>query len=261
MTARHRLLPLVALAVALSGCFQMSSVLTVRPDGSATLRDEVTLSGFALLALEEAASEEGKASGEMFDRTMFEDRAAGLGADVEVASVEAGADGYVVTYAVPDVRGLRYSPPSIPDDGEDDGPVADNLDLSFLFEPGDPAVLRVMVPKPRPDEGKPDADAADDAGDPDEAARMIGMLRSFFGDARMTVAVAVEGTIVETNAAFADGSTVTLFDLPFAAVFDVMAEDPTLASTSPDDAAMMERLAEVEGVSLETPGTVRVAFR
>ena len=39
------------LLLVLSGCFQSSSVLTVRPDGTATLRDEVTLSGMALMAI------------------------------------------------------------------------------------------------------------------------------------------------------------------------------------------------------------------
>ena len=260
-----------ALALVLSGCFQISSVLTVRPDGSATLRDEVTLSGFALMALEEAAEEGGEDPEEMFARADFEKRAAALGDGVALVSLEPSEGGYVAVYSVADVRRLRFSTPSLPSDDDDGteadgGPLGDGVDLTFAFEEGDPATLRVVVPKPEPSKDEaPEADAdgmveTEDDVDPADQARMMGMMRSFFGDARMTVQVEVEGEIVETTSAYADGSTVTLFDLPMSALFDLIEEEPELLEADDDEAALA-RLRAMEGVRMEGPGTVRVRFR
>ena len=257
---------LVLATLALSGCFHISSLLTVRPDGSATLRDEVTLSGFALMALEEAAAEGGEDASEMFARADFEARAERLGEGVRLVTLEAADDGYVAVYEVPDVRALRYSTPDVPSGDGDDVPLGENVDLAFAFDRGDVSTLRIVVPKPTPD--KPEPSRADDDGmvevedemDPADQARMIGAMRSFFDDARMTVAVEVEGEIVETTSAHADGSTVTVFDLPFSAVFDLLEEDPSVMEAL-DDTEAIARLQATEGVVIESPGTVRVRFR
>ena len=251
-----RTLLALALAVVLSGCFYVDSVLTVRPDGSATLRDEVTFSGMALLALAED-EETGEAP---FGEDDLAERAATLGAGVRLASFERREDGFVAVYDVDDVRQLQYATPEVlGDEGDGSGP--EGVDLSFAFDGGDPATLRVLVPKPEPD--KPAEPVDTTAVDPAEQARMLTMMRSFFADARVTVAVEVEGEIVETNAAYVDGPRVTVFDLPFTALFDVMEANPDMMSGAapPDPAALFDQMREVEGVRLERPGTVRVRFR
>ena len=253
---RMRALPVLVLAVALSGCFYVDSVLTVRPDGSATLRDEVTFSGMALMALAED-EETGEAP---FGEDDLAERAATLGEGVRLASFERREDGFVAIYDVDDVRRLRYATPEVMgDEGGETGP--DGIDLSFAFDDGDPATLRVVVPKPEPE--KP-TEPADTLGvDPAEQVRMLTMMRSFFADARVTVAVEVEGEIVETNASYVDGPSVTVFDIPFAAVFDVMEANPEMmdGTAPPDPAALLDQMREIEGVRLERPGTVRVRFR
>lgn len=251
-----RALYALVLAVVLSGCFHIDSLLTVRPDGSATLRDEITLSGMALMALAEAEESEGSP----FDEAAMEERAAALGEGVRVASFEPREDGYAVTFEVDDVRQLRYATPEALGEGSGDTP--DGIDLSFRFDEGDPSTLRVLVPKPEPDDDKAEPAADAPEPDPQEQARMLAMMRSFFADARVTVAVEVEGEIEETNASYVDGSRVTVFDLPFVAVFDVMEANPEMmGSEPPEPEAMLDELRAVEGVRLEAPGTVRVRFR
>ncbi|PAP78132.1 hypothetical protein [Rubrivirga marina] len=246
----------LVLAVVLSGCFHIDSLLTVRPDGSATLRDEVTLSGMALMALMETEDDEGSP----FDEAAMEARAEALGEGVRVASFEPREDGYTVVFDVDDVRQLRYATPEALGENEGEGP--DGVDLSFGFDEGDPSTLRVLVPKPEPDDDKVEASDAAPEVDPQEQARMLAMMRSFFADARMTVAVEVEGAIEETNASYVDGSRVTLFDLPFVAVFDVMEANPELMGNEPPEPeAMLDELRAIEGVRMEGPGTVRVRFR
>ena len=108
----------LVLAVVLSGCFHIDSLLTVRPDGSATLRDEVTLSGMALMALMETEDDEGSP----FDEAAMEARAEALGEGVRVASFEPREDGYTVVFDVDDVRQLRYATPEALGENEGEGP-------------------------------------------------------------------------------------------------------------------------------------------
>ena len=244
-----RLVAALLLVVVLGGCFQVASVLTVRPDGSAVLRDEVTLSGMALLALEEAREDEGP-----FSRAEMVARADALGEGVRLLSVEARDDGYTALYTVDDVRQIRYATPA-PDAGSD---AAGGIALSFGFDEGDPSVLRVFVPKP------PAAKPTEPAAEIDSVAqaRALGMVRGVLSDARVTVTIEVEGDVVDTNATTVDGPRITVYDVPFDVLLDAMEKDPALgAGGSPDPAAVLSTLRAVEGLTIPAPGTIRVRFR
>ncbi|WP_412068720.1 hypothetical protein [Rubrivirga sp. IMCC43871] len=242
-----RLLAL-ALAVVVSGCFQLSSVLSVRADGSATLRDEVRLSGFGLMAMQEDAGAS--------DEAEFEDRAGRLGSGVRLASVERRDDGFTVVYDIDDVRTLAYTAPGMGEGDESEG----QFPMTFGFAEGESATLDIRLPKPDP--GKP---AASDAAPADAAqqAQALTMMRSMMGEARISMAVEVEGAVEETNATYADGATITLVDLPMGPFVDALAERPDLlaADGPPDASALAELLKDVPEVRIQTPGTVRVRFR
>ncbi len=239
----------VLFAVALSGCFQVASVLTVRPDGSAQLRDQVTLSGMALMALEETGEGEG-----LFSRSEMETRAQALGEGVRLASFETHDDGYTAVYDVDDVRRLSYASPTL-DSGSE---ASDGIGMTFGFDDGAPSTLRLFVPKPSPAKSAGDATEVD----PESQSQAIQMMRGFLEDARVTVAVEVDGEIVETNAPAVDGTRLTVYDVPFGVLFDAMAEDPSLAEAgSSDPAAVMARFRGVDGIRIPAPGTIRVRFR
>ncbi len=243
-----RLAAALFVAVTLSGCFQVTSVLTVRADGSAVLRDSVTLSGIALLALDESGTDG------LFSRSEMAARAETLGEGVRLSSFEMRENGYTATYAVDDVGQMAYAAPS-PDEGTSAG---EGVDLSFGFDEGDPSTLRVFVPKP-PISKRTEAPVETDSA---AEAQAIGMVRGFLGDARITVAIEVEGQIVDTNAEAVDGSRVTLYDVPFDVLLDAMEQNPALgAGATSDPAAMFSTLRDLEGLTVPAPGTIRVRFR
>ena len=248
----------LALALPLAGCFQIASVLTVRPDGSALLRDRVTLSGMAALALLE-----GEKGGGGVDKARLQARAAALGPGVTLVALDEREDGFTAVYSVPDVGRLRYTVPDLPV-GEDDGDetIADEgLDLTFAFDAGAPSALRIVVPE---DEGTADSDEGAgpmSAAARAEAAQGLRIARALLGDARVTVEVAVEGRVVETDAAFVDGSTVTVYDLGFDALFDALEENPELIGEgTPPVGRLRALLTGREGARLQEPGTVTVQF-
>ena len=256
----HRV-PLFAalLAVALSGCFHVSSVISVRGDGSATVRDSVAFSGFLALAMAEAR--ENGDDADLFSRDQAEARARALGADVRLNRFEAMEAGYVAVYSTPDVRTLHYSAPDLEADSTDTAAASPDPDvaLRFLFEDGDPATLRVIVQKPPPAKrAEPDPDSGEDSPYLNAA---VGEMGSMFGDARMVVSLRVEGEVVETTADYADGSEVTLFDLPFWALFENAEVLAQIGRDAPSSSVAYEMLDGVEGVRIQKPGTVCVRFR
>lgn len=248
----------LALLPTLAGCFTIASTITVRPDGTGTLRDVVEVSGVGALALEE---EDGGKDG-LIDKARLRARAAALGEGVTLVGVEESETGYTAIYSFSDVRTLRYGTPDLPlseDDG--DKTVADDaFDLLFDFESGDPATLRITVP----DEGGPTDDAPDKemtAEEQAEAARALEFMRALLGEARMSVEVVLDGDVVETDAAFAEGSTITLVDFSFDDLFDVMEEHPELmGSEAPPTDQLQSILAGREGIALQPPGVVTVRF-
>ena len=253
-----RLLFALVLAPTLAGCFTIASTLTVHTDGSATLRDAIDLNGIGALAF---AEEDGPG---LVDKARLQARAEALGEGVTLIGVEEREGGFTAIYAVPDVRTLRYTMPS-PPLGEDEGAETiadDSFDFTFGFEDGALAQLAILVP-----EQTVTSDTVDDAPElTDEAQiqarRGLEMARALLGDARVTVEVVLDGDVVETDAQFAEGDTVTLVDLSFDAVFDVMDEHPELMGRqSPPIREVQALLDDREGIEIQQPGTVTVQFR
>lgn len=235
------------LLLVLSGCFQSSSVLTVRADGTATLRDEVTLSGMALMAV-------GQSDEPAFDVSESEARAVALGGGARLRSFEAREDGYTAIYDIEDVGAVTLGPPAgSPDE-------VGVLSVSFDFDAGDASVLRILVPKPSPPKPTPPSEEQED-DDSELGAQMLGMMRGMLGDARLTMAVEVEGEVIDSNAASRDGTRVTILDLPFVAILDAMDENPALAESASDPSSRMAELNAIDGVLIPTPGTTRIRFR
>lgn len=251
-------LPLVA--VALSGCFQMASLLTVRPDGSATVAETFTFSEQALSFMTMADT----AGTGLADRAQLEARAAALGPGVRLLSVKTDKDSYTATYGVDRVADLRYTPPSPPsgDDGPGGRAEPDRAEApyTFAFTPGAagmPHTLVVTVPDTDPVQTADDPEPAD----PAQQQQALAMARALLGDARATIRVAVAGEIVETDAAFADGEAVTLADIQMGVLFDLLAEHPELMGAQDAPMGEIARLADGrDGLRVQVPGAVTVRF-
>ena len=73
--------------------------------------------------------------------------------------------------------------------------------------------------------------------------------------------VVVEGDVVGSDAAYVDGSTVTVCDVRFDAMFDVIEENPELMGRSePPTAEILALVGDREGFRMQPPGSVEVRF-
>ena len=245
------------LALALAGCFQTTSTITVRQDGSARLDETVELSGLGALAMME-----GESGKDGLDKSRFVARAAALGEGVTLVGLEETESGYIAHYAIADVRSFRFTAPDFDLSADDEAETVadDNLALGFEFEPGRPAALRLVVPEPKEDAREAEVAAPTEAQRA-EMSRGLEVARALLGEARVTVEVVVEGDIVETDAPHVAGSTITVYDIPLDAVFDVLEEHPELSGPDrPPGDEISAFLAESGDVRIQPPGTVTVRF-
>ena len=111
------LFSLVLLSLGLVSCFESKSVLTVNKDGSATIEESTLIAPQFKARLQAAAATDLNASAVLKtlapDKPGAEERAAKLGEGISLKSLEDvsrpdGFTGVKVTYAVADIRKLRY---------------------------------------------------------------------------------------------------------------------------------------------------------
>ena len=251
---RFRLPLLLAAATLLAGCFQIDAVLTVRPDGSAELRETASANGLFGFALHQAARELAPGA----------DRSDVHGDGVTVRSVETStAPGRAVVttvYDIADVSAFRYDltesglmagdgnplvttgGTDAPDGDAPDGDAAAPDASSFRFRvapgaDGDASRLVVTVPA-----GADFPDADDFRGLEMLGLRPEGDVPSFqdmmilMGDARLRFAVRA-ASIEDADAGWHDGDTVTLTDIDLGVFLEYLVETgatpETLAADDP----------------------------
>jgi hypothetical protein len=280
-------------ALTLAGCLDMQKSVHVRADGSGYVEERMVMKGETVAMLKNMAQMDGeagsKADFQLLDRDKLAEAAKTMGPGVTLASAEAistpDGEGYVARYAFTDVNQLALDPN--PNEGSDkDGappdqpgptptPAGANTagqaeareSVRFELRKGDQPVLVVSSPKPPPTASQ-DSTAPDgpEAGLPEGPERQmaIQMMQQMFKGMRLAVQVEVEGDIVETNAAYRDGSRVTLVDI----AFDRILADPErferLVLAQPrgiqEARALMQGLPGVE-VEIADPVEIRFAPR
>jgi hypothetical protein len=223
----RRLILLVALAVACTGCFRATTTITVHPDGSGLIDQEVGISSQAR-ALLSSMGGRGDA-GANPDITMFGPEQAQKIADsmgVRFVSGEpvknADLEGYRAHYAFDDITQVRLKRNQTATAGMSETKGGEPL-FNFAFaRRGANSVLTVQLPTDEqaatlpalPGVNGQGAAGADQSPESQQAMAMAStLLRGLFVD----VSLAVDGRIVRSTApaALVDGSKVTLFQMDF----------------------------------------------
>jgi hypothetical protein len=191
-------------------------------------------------------------------------KAAQMGEGVEFVSAEPvrtdSGSGYQAVYRFRDVNLLQVSSNpaenlSGPNLEAEEGETA--TPIRFRFTRGATAALEVQLPEPEPlskQSGEPAPAAEDEA--------TLHMLRQIYQDMKIRQTVQVEGQIVETNAAYRDGSTVTITDLDFGRLLQ---DDQAFRSLVTAQPKTLEDLRLLVGgnpaLRMELQETLRVRFR
>jgi len=290
---RSSVFALVALLCA--GCIDVTTLVTVRKDGSGTIEETVYMSkAFEQMLNEMAASMGGKkestAKPFKIDEEKLKAKAARMGEGVRFVSAKEvkkadGANGLREVYAFDDVRKLRLQ--SDPDTSSMKGaekPAAGpgggakakkpSPPVTFGFTPGDPAALTIRLPesrheapagssgpKPGPDKPAPNG--------PAPSKEEMAMAKQMFEGFRFRMMVGVDGEITQTNASFPhagpDGKKryVTLFDMNIGELIkdENMFKMLLARGEMQDMSTARKKLLDVPGLKIETEREITVRFK
>lgn len=271
----RRLLPVLGAALLVAGCMNLSSTLTVRPDGSGTLTERFVLDADMARMIQGLVSLDSTGTApDPFSEANVRaeaDSLPGLRLQSFTRIDDATGRGYEATYRFENLNDVPFDPGPddvLSDEGmgpTDDGPLDLMSAMRFAFTPGSPATLTIHLPfdtaEVRPDAAMPEA--APDDGDPPSEAEME-MMRAMMANAGFRIAVTIDGEIVETNATHRDGATITLLEMDFG----TLAQDSTafremmrMSSGPAGPTPSIDRLNSFPGMSVEPQETVTVRFR
>jgi hypothetical protein len=173
--------------------------------------------------------------------------------------------GYKAIYSFSDINDVRInqnpgenvSPP--PMGGEEEGPVEEWL--RFNFKGGKTATLEIIYPQDVA-EDMDQEEAAEAEADLESNPEMMQMMQELYEDMHIGIAVEVNGEIVETNASYVDGSTVTLMDIDFAKILEDEQKFKELMSANPETVEEMKELVKDNpGIKVEIEKAIRIRFR
>ncbi len=259
----------------LTGCFQVSTVVRVNPDGSGTVGETMLLSKRMIAQMNEMvqgfAGENGAKPEpiELFEPDKLKAQAAGMGNGVTYLSGEksetAEYSGYTATYAFKDINTLRLGQKSEESAGGAEGQKTPSMPLLFHFSKGSPATLTIEQPREKspakvtePPADKVDSTTGTNSAIPDGEAKQ---LAEMFMGMKMSLAVEVNGAILETNATHRDGSRITIvdFDLAkFGSSLPQLEKLKLLQGSSPADAK--ELMKGFPGMKMDLNDRLKVVF-
>lgn len=239
----------------LTGCFQAKVLVNVKPDGSGTVEQTITMSDATIEQMKNlGGGAGGKEKGpHEIDEEKLKEQATKMGEGVtfvEAKPVKAdGKQGYTATFAFTDISKLKVE--QMPNAGN--APAKEGQDIAFEFTKGSPATLTIKMPAPKKGEDAPDQDGGDE---------MLAMMQQMLKDMRVTVGVQVQGEITQTNASHRDGQSITLLDMELGKVVSDPAKFKQLTKikdpTTPEAKAVLKTMP---GMKVETENPITVQFK
>jgi hypothetical protein len=234
MTHRRAvLLPALALiAIACGGCFQSTTVLFVKGDGSGTIEQRTVVLAAALAQMRQLAALSGRSAATIDPLSEDQARslAASLGAGVTLVSTNAiktpEGEGRESKYAFTDVSQLRVSEqPAAPPDIAARTPAlssdAPKVSFSLAHLENGNAVLHINVPVPslfvNPDGS---------GGINPTVIDQLQSLKVVLAGAHLVLAAEPDGTFVATNSLWHEGKRVTLLEIDL----DKLLADPAFVA-------------------------------
>ena len=260
----------IALLIYSTGCIDVHLKLKLKPDGSGTIEETVYMSSAmvsmmkSFMAMGDSAE---AANFNLFDEAELKEEAADYGAGVRYVSGERLTDnereGYSAIYEFDDINKIKMEEDVTDKATGEEGEIENNPedDITFQFTKGNPAKLIIKMPPPKDDI---DIDTDEPEAEEEETAEYdewVSEVKNLIKDFAILIQLELDGDIVETNATYIDGSTITLIEMRF----DEIMENPEkfeelkkLKPKSMEDAR--EVLKNLPGIKMELNETVEVKF-
>lgn len=229
MRALVRLFGVLLLAALTSGCITALTSIKLRPDGSGTIEQTLSMSAAAASQFAEMAQGFGGAAPnakkpetpEFFSEKDMKEAATKYGEGVVFVSSKpiktADRVGRIATYQFDDITKLRID--QKPQSGEMPGASSSKgkEDVLFRFakQPSGTSQLTVVFPEAKLEQARKDATTGKDGVKKSPEPGQLEMMKKLFDGLKVAIDVDVLGTIVKTNSPYVQGSRVTLLEMDF----------------------------------------------
>jgi len=261
MHLRSIFLTFVPFALILSGCLQVHTVVKVNIDGTGTIEESVTY-GKSIAILKEIFDDERNELSELRDRSRSYGEGVSYVSSNRIRTKE--GRGHRVTYAFTDVNTIRLNqnPDRVVSTGEkktETGkPKTKDEYVTFRFTKGEPARLAILMPQ----EDRSTVTVRKDKKSRSRDEEGLDIARWLVGDLEISTVVEIEGRVVESNATFRRGSTITLIDIDLDDLLDsegFLDEASQYEEMSLNDAKRL--MKKYPGIKVELNREVTVSFR
>ena len=262
----------------LAGCFQATTVVRVNPDGSGTVEERVLLSKKLLAQINgmmQGFSPEGGKKPkplELFEPDKLRAQARSMGEGVVYQSGEKMStddfEGFTAIFSFKDINTLKLSQKN----AEPPGTAASSektrsQPVVFNFTKGPPSTLIIVQRAEKtpqksaaPDNEMTTSPLPGDSGKMSEAD--AAKLMEMFKGMKISMALEVNGTIVETNATYRDGRHITILDFDMTKFVGNANQLDRLRQLNPkslEDARQM--LKDIPGMRVDMNENLKVVFR
>jgi hypothetical protein len=266
----------ISLAVSLlfTGCIEVKTLVKVNNDGTGTIEETVIMSKEIIEMINEfttafASDSVNTEKFELFDEEKLRNQASNFGEGVTYLSgnkiAEDGREGFTSLYSFNNINKIQIDQnpgrkiPLL----EEEGGTTDSEFLGFTFNEGNPSELTIHMPEMETDNEEEELDDSVEVIPQDSLSKNqeFEEAKRFLKDLRITLAINVEGNIVETNAQNVNGSEVTLFQIDFNELLDsedkwnmFMEKDPQTFEE------VKEIIKDLPGIKVELNDPVFIKF-
>jgi hypothetical protein len=248
-------------ALALPGCLQNETTITLKKDGSGTIVEE-TLLGAQMMAMMTQFAQPGQPDpiAEIFSEDKAKAKAAKFGEGVGYVKTELfekdGRKGARKHYTFADINNITASPGDAVEDLGGDQPAAEGEkekeNVKFAYADGK---LKIIVPPTDFDDMKMEGE---EGADPQQTA----MMEQMMADMRITMKLVIADGIAETNASHVGGDTVTLFDVQVGKMLGHKNALKKISETAKTDMdAAKAEFSKLDGIKVETKDDVTVTVK
>jgi len=264
----------------LLGCVQTDIVVKVNPDGGGTLEETVLMKKeftdqIRATAQGLAAESGGEAPGpvELWKEADIRAKASQMGEGVKFEKMELldreGFEGYRAVYSFPDVNNLfvNQNPGAGAASGGAEAEQKKKELIRFKFTKGQPSSLTIYQPgepalEPAAELSEKAEGAEKPAEDQGQKEMMMNMMKMMMAGMRLSVAVEVEGEVVESNAAHREGPRVTVMELDFDRLIESAEDFEKFSQANPGSVGgAKELMKDIPGVKVEPEREIRILFQ
>lgn len=264
----------ILLPFLLCGCLEVSQKIIVNKDGGGRIIEKFMMSKQALKMISGFFNALPTAMGSkpskqealnLYDKKKLMADAEKYGPGVKYLSSKMLStdtkEGYEAEYEFKDITKLRINqnPSGKAPKPSDATSTAKEENITFLFEKGKPAVLTVLFPG-RTDFTKEKKNKGDKR-DKTTKEKATDEMREALKDLYIGITVQPEGKIVETDATYNDGGTITLLEMDFK---QLLSDDEQFKSFAKADPESVEEakalLKKIPGFKVEMKDRVTVKF-